>query len=294
MAEKNIKTRIIHKHDTEENWNKATNFIPKQGEIIVYDIDSSHSYERIKIGDGMTDVISLPYVSETVVDAELSATSENPVQNKTVKAALDKKITEPTNNGLVWKFMSGMYGTAGVNTTMPDSPTHENVPTTKLLKDYVEDNTSNPLKLSDADLQNTGLLAQSYQAAGSTPGTVGKRTCFIVKRDATTLDDTISGVSKVPSSYAVGKYVKESVASKADISNPLSLSDTDKTKTMVLIQHNYDSETSTGKYVGRSIDVNNLSESGLAAFNIPTSKAVAQYVKNAINSAITTALNTEV
>ena len=39
MAEKNIKTRIIHKHDTEENWNKATNFIPKQGEIIVYDID---------------------------------------------------------------------------------------------------------------------------------------------------------------------------------------------------------------------------------------------------------------
>ena len=295
MAEKNIKTRIIHKHDTEENWNKATNFIPKQGEIIVYDIDSSHSYERIKIGDGMTDVISLPYVSETVVDAELSATSENPVQNKVIYDALDKKITEPTNNnGLVWKFMSGMYGTAGVNTTMPDSPTHENVPTTKLLKDYVEDNTSNPLKLSDADLQNTGLLAQSYQAAGSTPGTVGKRTCFIVKRDATTLDDTISGVSKVPSSYAVGKYVNESVASKADISNPLSLSDTDKTKTMVLIQHNYDSETSTGKYVGRSIDVNNLSESGLAAFNIPTSKAVAQYVKNAINSAITTALNTEV
>ena len=30
MAEKIMKTRIIHKHDTEENWNKATNFIPKK------------------------------------------------------------------------------------------------------------------------------------------------------------------------------------------------------------------------------------------------------------------------
>mgnify|MGYP004629050933 CR=1 FL=1 len=38
---KTLQTRIIHKHDTEENWKKATNFIPKQGELIVYDIDSN-------------------------------------------------------------------------------------------------------------------------------------------------------------------------------------------------------------------------------------------------------------
>ena len=294
MAEKNIKTRIIHKHDTEENWNKATNFIPKQGEIIVYDIDLSHSYERIKIGDGTTNVISLPYVSETVVDAELSATSENPVQNKTVKAALDKKITEPTNNGLVRKWMSGVYDTVGVDAAMPESPTNGSVPTTKLLKDYVEDNTSNPLKLSDAILQKSGLIAQSYQAAGSTPGTVGTTVYSVVTRDTSTLDDSITGTAKVPSSYVVGEYVKEAVASKADINNPLSLSDEDKTKGMVLIQHNYNGETSTGKYVARSIDTSNLSESFPASLNIPTSNAVAKYVKNAINSAITTALNAEV
>lgn len=286
MAEKNIKTRIIHKHDTEENWNKATNFIPKQGEIIVYDIDSSHSYERIKIGDGTTNVISLPYVNETVVDAELSATSENPVQNKVIKGELDKKIEEPSGNGLVRKFMSGMYGAMGVNTTMPDSPTNGSVPTTKLLKDYVEDNTSNPLKLSDANLQKYGLLAQSYTPAGSTPGTVGTTTYSVVTRDTSTLDDTITGTTKVPSSYVVGEYVKESIANKADISNPLSLSDTDKTKSLVLIQHNYDSDTSTGKYVGRSIDTNNLSESGLSAYNIPTSKAVAQYVQNSVSNKV--------
>ena len=61
MAEKNIKSRIVHKHDTESNWSKATTFIPKQGEIIVYDIDSNHSYERIKVGDGATNVNDLPF-----------------------------------------------------------------------------------------------------------------------------------------------------------------------------------------------------------------------------------------
>ena len=269
MAEKNIKTRIIHKHDTEENWNKATNFIPKQGEIIVYDIDLSHSYERIKIGDGTTNVISLPYVSETVVDAELSATSENPVQNKIVKAALDKKINKPTNiseglfgfnslgsetireitfggssveldaanipnnkalkeyvasktvnylskptsNGVVG-YMSGIGSlTYTLDTTMPDSPTNNSVPTTKLLKDYVEDNTSNPLKLSDATLQKSGLIAQSYTPPGSTPGTVGTRTYSVVTRDTATLDDSISGAGKIPSSYAVGEYVKKAINS---------------------------------------------------------------------------------
>lgn len=63
MANNQIKTRIIHKHDTEANWNLATNFIPKQGEIIVYDKDSTYSYERFKIGDGTTNVINLPFAS---------------------------------------------------------------------------------------------------------------------------------------------------------------------------------------------------------------------------------------
>lgn len=149
-----------------------------------------------------------------VVDATLSATSENPVQNKVVKAALDKKIDEPTNNGLVRKFMSGMYGTMGVDTTMPTSPTDNGVPTTKLLKDYVEDNTSNPLQLSDTNLQKSGLLIQTYTPAGSTPGTIGTRTYSVIERDVSTLDDTNTGRGKVPSSYVVGNYVKESVSAE--------------------------------------------------------------------------------
>lgn len=86
-----------------------------------------------------------------------------------------------------------------------------------------------------------------------------------------------------PSDYMIPttKLLKDYVGDK---SNPLQLSDTDKTKAMVLIQHNYDSETQTEKYIARSIDVNNLSESGLAAYNIPTSKAVISWVKAYIES----------
>ncbi len=64
MSEKNFNNiRIIHKHDTEENWLKAENFIPLKGELIIYDIDTSYQYSRMKIGDGMTNVNLLPFIN---------------------------------------------------------------------------------------------------------------------------------------------------------------------------------------------------------------------------------------
>ena len=41
MAEQIIKTRIINKHDIPSNWIKAVNFVPKQGEIIIYDKENN-------------------------------------------------------------------------------------------------------------------------------------------------------------------------------------------------------------------------------------------------------------
>lgn len=61
MSEKRFNTRVINKHDTEENWLKAVNFIPMMGELIIYDIDDAYAYERFKIGDGHTVVSSLPF-----------------------------------------------------------------------------------------------------------------------------------------------------------------------------------------------------------------------------------------
>lgn len=69
MSEKTLRTRIVHKHDTEAHWKLAENFIPKQAEIIVYDRDDTYDYERFKIGDGATVVSALPFVSSEVVAA---------------------------------------------------------------------------------------------------------------------------------------------------------------------------------------------------------------------------------
>ena len=63
--EKNMNARIQHKHDIEANWNKALNFIPKIGEIIVYDIDDNYNYSRFKIGDGVRVVNDLEFLLDT-------------------------------------------------------------------------------------------------------------------------------------------------------------------------------------------------------------------------------------
>ena len=60
--EKIIKTRIQLKNDTESNWNKAVNFIPLKGEIIIYSADESHPFSRLKVGDGDTTVTALPFI----------------------------------------------------------------------------------------------------------------------------------------------------------------------------------------------------------------------------------------
>lgn len=57
-----IKTRIQLKCDTEENWNKALHFIPLKGEPIIYSTDEAHPFFRIKVGDGITNIIELPFL----------------------------------------------------------------------------------------------------------------------------------------------------------------------------------------------------------------------------------------
>lgn len=80
MANNNMFTgRVAQKHDIEANWIKAINFIPMNGEIIVYDEENEYSplpvdpdtgitlrqhyiaYKRIKIGDGVNKVSNLPF-----------------------------------------------------------------------------------------------------------------------------------------------------------------------------------------------------------------------------------------
>ena len=63
-----IKTRIRLKSDTEANWNKAgprdgsAGFVPLAGELIVYSADATHPFSRLKVGDGNTNVVNLPFI----------------------------------------------------------------------------------------------------------------------------------------------------------------------------------------------------------------------------------------
>lgn len=63
MATNTIKTRIQLKNDTEAHWDLATNFVPKQGEVIIYSADDTHPFSRLKVGDGSTNVIDLPFIN---------------------------------------------------------------------------------------------------------------------------------------------------------------------------------------------------------------------------------------
>lgn len=91
---KNIKVRIQNKHDLEFNWLQAT-FVPLQGELIIYDIEVDanghvltkpvngvnvpllpanrtvpYTYERFKIGDGITSINNLPFIGITNEERE--------------------------------------------------------------------------------------------------------------------------------------------------------------------------------------------------------------------------------
>lgn len=87
MIEKALQGRVINKHDLEENWLKATNFTPKCGEVIIYDVDGNYNYQRIKVGDGINNVNDLPF--ETPV---LSVEDIDELLNVSVVSAREVKL----------------------------------------------------------------------------------------------------------------------------------------------------------------------------------------------------------
>lgn len=96
-----INTRIQSKHDTTENWNKASGFIPKAGEIIIYDdyeiktqaveiqgevVNETIWIPNIKVGTGNAYVQDLPFVNETVRDILLEH-----IHNQNIHVTLSDK-----------------------------------------------------------------------------------------------------------------------------------------------------------------------------------------------------------
>ena len=97
MSEKILKGRLVQKHDVAKNWAKATSFIPKQGEVIIYDKDETFNYERIKIGDGETRVNALPFIDDAL-RAEILAKINTEVGVKVgeVETLLNEHVADET------------------------------------------------------------------------------------------------------------------------------------------------------------------------------------------------------
>ena len=98
MAEKIIKTRIIHKHAKESEWKTATNFIPKNGELIIYDNDSTYNYKRLKIGDGVTKVNSLSFIDGDIRTRLTDLTNDFESFNESITAIIADLQTQINRN----------------------------------------------------------------------------------------------------------------------------------------------------------------------------------------------------
>lgn len=116
MAEKRINGRIVNKHDVESNWALATGFTPMAGEIIIYDIDSNYSYERMKIGDGATNVNALPFYGELTKENVITALGYTPPEQDTV-------YTHPSTHDV--SMITGLadVATSGAYSDLSGAPT---------------------------------------------------------------------------------------------------------------------------------------------------------------------------
>lgn len=99
MAEKSLQVRIQNKIDLTANWEKATNFIPKKGEIIVYSDGGGTGVPKMKVGDGATKVGSLKFIES---DGKLSTGRKISLGTAVDSTATEfdgsKDITIPVNS----------------------------------------------------------------------------------------------------------------------------------------------------------------------------------------------------
>ena len=163
MSEKIFKGRLVQKHDVEANWKLATNFIPKQGELIIYDIDSTHTYERMKIGDGKTVVSSLPFIESSKAAEATHATSADKATkaDTATKADSATKATQDGNG----KVIADTYET---KTDAAEKLTEAKSYTDSEIAEWVGDKTvasqiNNAIAaIPQADLAQTDKTAKDY------------------------------------------------------------------------------------------------------------------------------------
>lgn len=99
MAEKTLKTRIQNRHAPESYWTSNSMFVPRAGETIIYDVDSTNTHPRMKVGDGETTIANLPFIDGT----NLGETSRTAYRGDRGKTAYDHASAKGS------AYLAGLY-----------------------------------------------------------------------------------------------------------------------------------------------------------------------------------------
>jgi hypothetical protein len=166
MSEKYVQTRVIQKHDLEENWQNADDFIPLLGEIIIYDPDTNHALPRIKIGDGITTAHNLPFLinPQELVDLKnqsLLVASFNPSTGELItksdsycsfivqSSAFGTTEIFPFDKGMTWAdWVNSGYAVSQINIAALTNNVYHTLPT-------------DPLKLNNVIVKGTDLIQEA-------------------------------------------------------------------------------------------------------------------------------------
>lgn len=111
-----IKSRIQLKNDTEANWNKAgpkdnsPGFIPLKGELIIYSADDAHPFFRLKVGDGITNVVELPFIDAgTIQGVNINNIEAKKLQHKLTFGAGQAYVFDGSEDVTVPVYAGAIY-----------------------------------------------------------------------------------------------------------------------------------------------------------------------------------------
>ena len=93
-------TRISLKSDTEARWRLVHDtFVPLAGEMIIYSQDNTHSYCRVKIGDGSSTLSNLEFIdSGTINGKEVEIVKISDFEHRPLIGSPDKLYIDISTN----------------------------------------------------------------------------------------------------------------------------------------------------------------------------------------------------
>lgn len=180
MANKEIQARVKHKRDTSANWTK-NNPVLLNGEIVL--VDTAEGELRAKIGDGIKTYTQLPFSDEALrslitnnkgtVDEELSSTSTNPVQNKTVTTEINGLKTLVGDTSVANQISAAVQAmlpkvttiTLGADWIGTDSPYYQDVTLSCVTETSVIDLQPTPTQL--VEWQDAGIAFTTQSGDGA-------------------------------------------------------------------------------------------------------------------------------